>query len=160
MQTDGPTRDRRRDTRSTRRWSRVGRGGAVAALLAFGTAPASSAATAAGAESPGQSTYEQYCAACHGVAADGHGPVAPSLKEQPADLRKLGQRFGMPLPKAHLEELIDGRNMIRAHGTSDMPVWGRRLIASVPPAAAKEPFKRGTILVILDYLETLQQPAK
>jgi mono/diheme cytochrome c family protein len=131
-----------------------------AALVALAAASALAAPAQPDAASPGRASYRQYCAPCHGVAADGHGPVAPTLKEQPMDLRKLGQKFGMPLPKARLVEIIDGRNMVRAHGTSDMPVWGERLIQGVPPTAGKEFFKRGTVLVILDYLETLQQPAK
>lgn len=104
----------------------------------------------------GKAQYEQYCASCHGAAADGNGPVAAELKTKPADLRKLAQEFGSPLPKPRLREIIDGRDMPGAHGTSAMPVWGEKLLADVPPSAGREPFKRGTILVILDYLATLQ----
>ena len=114
-------------------------------------------ATAAGAaDPPGKAVFEQYCASCHGVAADGNGPVAAELKVAPADLRKLGKEFGTPLAKPKLLEVIDGRNMVRAHGSATMPVWGDQLVREVPPSANTEFFKRGTILVIIEYLQTLQ----
>ena len=46
--------------------------------------------------------------------------------------------------------------MVRSHGTADMPVWGKDLVSNVPPTANAELFRRGSIIVILDYLETLQ----
>lgn len=117
-------------------------GVAVACVLAAGAASAAGHA--------GQAPYEQYCAACHGVAAE--------LKIEPADLRKLGERYGDPLAKPRLREVIDGRDMPRSHGLPDMPVWGDKLLEGVPPGAdGNEFFKRGTIFVIVDYLQTLQQ---
>jgi mono/diheme cytochrome c family protein len=115
------------------------------------------AGTAGAADPPGKAVFEQYCASCHGAAADGKGPVAEEMKISPADLRKLAKKYGSPLPKAQLRESIDGRNMVRSHGTADMPVWGENLVHSAPPSANVELFKRGTIIVILDYLDTLQE---
>jgi len=77
----------------------------------------------------GQKYFVRYCASCHGTNGTGDGPVAKSLTKQPANLRLLSDRFGSPLPAAKLAELIDGRDAVRAHGTSDMPVWGERLYA-------------------------------
>lgn len=128
--------------------------GRVLAAIAAGmiaTAPQAHASDPAG-----KAQYDQYCASCHGEAADGKGPVAAELKTTPSDLRKLGQKYGHPLPKPRLREIIDGRDMPGAHGTATMPVWGEKLLADVPPSAGREPFKRGTIFVILDYLGTLQ----
>ena len=45
----------------------------------------------------------------------------------PANLRKLGDKYGMPLPAHRIAELIDGRDTVRAHGTHEMPVWGEKL---------------------------------
>jgi hypothetical protein len=83
--------------------------------------------------------------------------MAEELKKQPADLTKLGQKYGRPLPKPKLVEFIDGRNMVRSHGSAAMPVWGKKLIESVPPGSATEAYKRSTIQVILDWLETIQK---
>jgi mono/diheme cytochrome c family protein len=130
---------------------RIGSGLAIAAgvaLLGAGTARAG--------DHPGRAPFEQYCASCHGVTGDGKGPVAADMKTSPADLRKLHERYGAPLDQPRLQEVIDGREMMRSHGTPDMPVWGERLIANVPPSASTTFFKRGTIAVIIDYLQTLQ----
>ncbi len=77
--------------------------------------------------SAGQHYFIRYCASCHGADGMGDGPVAKSLNTPPANLRMLGDKYGMPLPAHRLAKLIDGRNTIRAHGTRDMPVWGERL---------------------------------
>jgi len=114
------------------------------------------AGAAGAADHPGKAVFDQYCASCHGLSADGSGPVAAEMKIAPTDLRTLGKKYGMPLPKPKLREFIDGRDMVRSHGTSKMPVWGEDLIRSAPPTANVELFKRGSIIVILDYIETLQ----
>jgi mono/diheme cytochrome c family protein len=138
----------------------LARGSRVPWLLAVGVAACVSVASAArAADHAGKASFDQYCASCHGTAADGTGPVAEEMKISPADLRKLGQKYGTPLPKPKLREIIDGREMVRAHGTGDMPVWGEQLVHNVPPTVNTTMFKRGTIIVIVDYLETLQVKA-
>lgn len=107
-------------------------------------------------EHPGYPYYRQYCAACHGVLADGRGPVAPALRSRPSDLTSLSERYGTPLPRARLEEFVDGRHMVTAHGRSDMPVWGRRLLDEIPASPAKEPGRRAIIYLVMDYLIAIQ----
>lgn len=106
----------------------------------------------------GRRLYLQYCAACHGREANGLGPVAPVLTPRPTDLTTLGRRHGTPLPKPMLGEFIDGRREIRAHGTTDMPVWGENLSDPLPASVNAAVRVRGQILLILDYLETVQAP--
>jgi mono/diheme cytochrome c family protein len=106
---------------------------------------------------PGYSTYRQYCGACHGVFADGKGPVAPLLTPPPFDLSRLGERYGMPLPRAEIARFVSGERPVRAHGPTDMPIWGDRLLEGVPESAGKTFGKRGRILLILDYLESVQR---
>jgi mono/diheme cytochrome c family protein len=108
-------------------------------------------------EKQGAELFRQFCASCHGPGARGDGPVASVLDPPPADLTTLTKRHGAPLPKAALAELIDGRRQVRAHGSSEMPVWGRRLLESVPPSSGSEAGKTGAILLILDYLESIQR---
>ena len=135
----------------------LARGSRVSRVLAFGVAVCVAVATgASAADHAGKAPFDQYCASCHGPAGDGTGPVAAEMKTPPTDLRKLGKKYGKPLPKPKLRELIDGREMVRAHGTADMPVWGEQLVHNVPPTANTEFFKRGTIIVIVDYIDTLQ----
>ena len=128
--------------------------GSFALALAAGVA----AAPPAIAEThPGYKPYVQYCAACHGPEGRGDGPVAAELKQKPVDLTRLGQQYGMPLPRPRLVELIDGRDMVRAHGSREMPVWGERLIENVPPGPGTEAWKRGTLLSILEWIESAQR---
>ena len=62
----------------------------------------------------------------------------------------------MPLPRSKLLPFIDGRAAKRAHGTREMPVWGKVLHQDQAGSTEREMMVRGTILVILDYLETVQ----
>ena len=47
----------------------------------------------------GRQLYVQHCAACHGIKADGHGPLEHELSTPPTDLRHLSERYGNPLLK-------------------------------------------------------------
>jgi mono/diheme cytochrome c family protein len=105
--------------------------------------------------SDGHRYFIQYCASCHGKDGLGNGPVAKSLSRQPANLRKLGDKYGMPLPAHRIAELIDGRDTIRAHGTRDMPVWGERLY-EVGQGEKGETGIGDVIAKIIAYLGTIQ----
>jgi mono/diheme cytochrome c family protein len=98
----------------------------------------------------GRVLYGRYCASCHGLAADGHGPVASVLTRPPTDLRRLGERKGQPLDAARIARFVDGREEVAAHGTREMPVWGDRFHA---PEGGSDP----RIRAIVGYLETLQE---
>lgn len=135
----------------------------LAALLLAGLALALPLAAAAGeSELPsgaaaGQLLFYSYCASCHGADARGSGPVAPSLVTPPADLTRLAERYGQPLPRKALADFIDGRRDVAAHGPREMPVWGRRFFEGEAPEEAAESAKRRTLEVILDYLESIQE---
>jgi mono/diheme cytochrome c family protein len=98
----------------------------------------------------GRELYVRYCAACHGLQADGNGPLASVLRVAPTDLRRLGERRGRPLPAEPIARFIDGREAVVAHGPRDMPVWGERFHA---PEDVIDP----RIKAIVAYLETIQQ---
>jgi len=103
----------------------------------------------------GSELYMHACAACHGVAADGQGPVAQVLSPPPRDLRTLARRYGDPLPTDRVAQFIDGRELVKAHGPREMPVWGDQLRErgkSPDPEAAV----RRKIDAIVAYLVTLQ----
>ncbi|NNL65765.1 MAG: cytochrome c [Myxococcales bacterium] len=105
-------------------------------------------------EHPGYPYYLRYCGACHGVFGDGLGPAVPALRSRPPDLTRLGEKYGLPLPKAAIRDVVDGELMVRAHGKSDMPIWGRELrrgaVSSIPKAPQ-------ILNVIVDYLEAIQR---
>ena len=104
----------------------------------------------------GQTYYIRYCASCHGPNGDGKGPVANVLSTKPADLRLLGERYGMPLRAERLREFIDGRSFIAAHGTRDMPVWGERFNEVPVEGPAREKMIKDRIEKMLAYLQSIQ----
>ena len=105
----------------------------------------------------GQQYFGQYCGACHGVDGQGHGPAAPALRTPPADLTRIAQRHGGHFPDAEVATQIDGRAMVRAHGSRDMPVWGWRFGEKFGGEGVGEEAVRGHLLVLIDYLKSIQQ---
>lgn len=132
----------------------------ILAIIVVSSAAAGSADTpskrAIDEDHAGFEVYRNYCAVCHGVFADGKGPVAPVLKSPPPDLSRLSARFGSPLRSEELADLIDGRTMARSHGTNDMPVWGERLYEGRQDNPQLDKVRRGTILRIIEYLNAIQ----
>jgi mono/diheme cytochrome c family protein len=105
----------------------------------------------------GERLYVNHCAVCHGKSGRGDGPFAGILKVAPSDLTTIAARNGGTFPDEQITQFVDGRLVPPAHGTRQMPVWGRWLGAPVAEGTADEA-TRGEILAILQYLKTLQQP--
>jgi mono/diheme cytochrome c family protein len=103
----------------------------------------------------GHKYFVRYCASCHGTDALGDGPVAKSLATPPANLRKLGDKYGMPLPAHRIAELIDGRDTARAHGSHEMPVWGEKLY-ELGHGEKGEAGVSDVIAKLIAYLNTIQ----
>jgi hypothetical protein len=77
------------------------------------------------------------------------------MDPRPSDLTRLGPRWGVPLDEERLAAFLDGRNADPAH----VVVWGEELYRGArEESAPREAARRGTILLILEYLETRQQP--
>ena len=75
-------------------------------------------------EDADRALFLKYCAACHGADGKGGGVVGPALANRPPDLTRLARDAGGEFPLARVLRAIDGRDVIRAHGSADMPVWG------------------------------------
>jgi mono/diheme cytochrome c family protein len=103
----------------------------------------------------GHALYLQYCASCHGVTAEGDGPIARSLITPPANLRRLDERFGNPLPEDQVARYIDGRAEVKAHGPRDMPVWGNRFYYK---SGTDEHRAQQWIAQLVAYLQSIQSP--
>jgi len=67
----------------------------------------------------GSEMFNSYCAPCHGKDAKGNGPAATALKNPPANPDAVSKEEQWQVPGL-LRNGVAG-----AHGSSDMPVWGR-----------------------------------
>jgi mono/diheme cytochrome c family protein len=74
----------------------------------------------------GASIFRTYCATCHGVDGRGNGPVAKALKQEVPDLTRLALRNNGAFPAIHVRTtiLFGADDLIPAHGTKEMPLWG------------------------------------
>ena len=112
----------------------------------------------------GSADYQNFCAACHGMDARGNGPVAVELKIAPPSLRKLAARRNGVFDENEIVKIIDGRDMPRAHGTPEMPIWGSlfRFVAELSGILQSdiedsEKDAQNHIVAIAKYLETIQE---
>jgi mono/diheme cytochrome c family protein len=114
-----------------------------------GGEPASTPAVAG----DGRAAWLESCAVCHGESGRGDGPFAALLRAPPPDLTLLAQRNGGNFPERAIARAVDGRNMPGAHGTADMPVWGREWRATGDGEAAV----KARLIAVTTYLESLQR---
>ena len=73
----------------------------------------------------GKSLFVQFCAVCHGKDGKGGGPAAPALKESPGDLTQIAHQNKGKFPDQKILAIIWGDQSVTAHGTQEMPTWGR-----------------------------------
>lgn len=72
----------------------------------------------------GAVVYVRYCVSCHGKGARGDGPLAADLRVAVPDMTTLATRNGGRFPEARVERIIQSGEVLRGHGTPDMPAWG------------------------------------
>jgi len=101
----------------------------------------------------GKQMYTSYCAPCHGVDGRGHGPVAPALKSEPADLSALARNNNGKFPDSHVVSVLENGSTLPAHGTAQMPVWGP-ILGKMSTTNPQDKLLR--ISNLSRYLETLQ----
>jgi mono/diheme cytochrome c family protein len=131
---------------------------AIAAMLAL--SGISSATLAADKAGVGKLEYQSNCASCHGNDGKG-GAYVDFLKVTPPDLSQLSKKNGGVFPLERVYNVIDGRQEVKAHGTRDMPIWGKdyQIRAGeyyVDIGYDPEAYVRGRILALIDYLNRLQ----
>lgn len=73
----------------------------------------------------GSEMFKAYCASCHGTDGKGNGPAAVALKVPPTDLSSLSKTNGGKFPSAKVAATLRGEADIAAHGSKEMPVWGK-----------------------------------
>jgi len=107
----------------------------------------------------GRDYYLQYCAVCHGQEARGDGEYAGLLKMPPPDLTKIADRRGGEFPSLEIADIVDGRKALRAHGTSEMPVWAERFQEERPSGQGGGAALGGRTYVLVEYLRSIQPGA-
>ena len=101
----------------------------------------------------GKDMYTTYCAVCHGTDGKGGGPAASALKVPPTDLTMLSKNNGGKFPSLKVTSAIRGEADLPAHGSKDMPVWGK-LFWSMSRGHESEVQQR--VANLTHYIETLQ----
>jgi mono/diheme cytochrome c family protein len=105
----------------------------------------------------GRDLYLKYCGACHGADGKGGGPVTPALKVKVPDLTVLKKNNRGVFPDAKIMSAIDGSRKVRAHGDSDMPVWGEVFRQELKEEKYRELTTLLKTKVITDHIATLQR---
>lgn len=126
----------------------------VTAILAAGPAQASSPAPEPSTGPSGDGLYRVYCATCHGRTGKGDGPLADSLRKRPPDLTLFAKRGGGLFDPGKVQRIVDGRQPVKGHGGSDMPVWGDAFSHSVD--GYTEEAVKARIEAIVRHLKSIQ----
>lgn len=101
----------------------------------------------------GQEMYTSYCAACHGKDGKGDGPAASALKTPVTNLTTLAAKNGGKYPSMKVSSVIRGEDVLAAHGSRDMPVWGK-LFWSISDGHDAEVLQR--VANLNSYIESIQ----
>jgi mono/diheme cytochrome c family protein len=108
----------------------------------------------------GPELFARYCAACHGNEGRGNGPVASTLNKRVPDLTVLARDRGGEFPTLTVRETIDGRAMVMAHGTRQMPVWGYEFWVEEGADIVAEDSAKLILDRIVAYVESIQVEAE
>jgi len=101
----------------------------------------------------GKREYDSNCAVCHGKGGKGDGPYTGIIDRRIPDLTTLSKNNGGVFPFARVYATIDGTDILKAHGTRDMPIWGYEYNEfSYQP----ESYVRARILALTEYIYRLQ----
>jgi mono/diheme cytochrome c family protein len=111
----------------------------------------------------GKREYDANCAVCHGVKGKGDGPYSGigDMRVAAADLTTLSKRNNGVFPFVRIYEFIDGTQVVKAHGSREMPIWGADYKVKGAEYYVDVPFDpeiyvRARILALTEYVYRLQ----
>ena len=133
----------------------------AAALLALGVFSIWGNGYAADKVDFGKREFENHCSVCHGWVGKGDGPYAYAqlLKTKIPDLTMLSKKNNGVFPFQRVYQVIDGTEDLKAHGTREMPIWGRvyqEEESHYEIVLNPEAYVRAHILALIDYINRLQ----
>lgn len=108
--------------------------------------------------SDGGELFNELCATCHGTSGKGDGPAAAALSKTVPDLTRLTVNNARIFPRERVTSAITGESRVVAHGTVDMPIWGK-VFAELRPDQKpfrREAFARQQVYNLTVYLESIQ----
>lgn len=103
----------------------------------------------------GRDLYMSFCVSCHGWTGKGDGPAGPALTTPPADLTQLSARNGGKFPRTKIQRYLEGELPVTAHGSREMPIWGKVFRRESTGAETRMQF-----FALTEYLESIQAEPK
>jgi hypothetical protein len=73
------------------------------------------------------------------------------------DLTQLSKKNNGEFPFWKTYRVIDGRENVQTHGTSDMPIWGDEFRLDAGSNMMRQSEVRGKILSLVYYLQSIQE---
>ena len=109
----------------------------------------------------GEFEFMNSCAACHGADGKGNGSITGYLNQSVPDLTQLQANNGGVFPVTAAYAFITGDAEVGAHGTRDMPAWGRRytIRAETDPdfaAGDAREYVNLRVLALVEHLASIQ----
>jgi mono/diheme cytochrome c family protein len=107
----------------------------------------------------GKKEFRRHCAVCHGLGGTGDSVMVNLnlLTVKPTDLTQLSKHNKGIFPFWHIYGIVDGREPLKSHGTSDMPIWGDVFREEEGTSLADETRASGRILLLVHYLQSIQE---
>jgi mono/diheme cytochrome c family protein len=129
----------------------------VSGLLVASSARGGDTAADPAAAAKGQTTYVRYCVSCHGPTGKGDGSLAGDLKVAVPDLTTMATRAGGQYPYDRVVRIVRSGEIVRGHGTADMPAWGDVFKKT---KGTEEATIDAAVRNLSHYLWSIQRPAK
>jgi mono/diheme cytochrome c family protein len=101
----------------------------------------------------GPDLFRAHCAPCHGYDGKGNGPVASVLNTPVPDLTRIAKRNGGIFPEDRVRTIIMGDDVVKAHGSREMPIWG----PIFHQIERDRDYGNVRIKNLLEYLKTIQE---